>query len=120
MSALRMLPRTNHSTIALVAHQATDREEGVLMMPVPLLDGEPKKTKPRRKKAQKFVLRSMYKYELADWYGETKRRFSSLYFKPVMRELKRLGYTPSTRLLTRTMVQIIVAHHGEPDIDCAK
>lgn len=120
MPALRMLSRTHHPTISLLSDQAPESpDEGVLLMPVPLLDGEPAKPRPCSKKQQRFMVRSMYKYELATWYGETKRRFSALYFRPVLAKLKKVGYTSHTKLLTRSMVAIIVAHHGEPDSDSA-
>lgn len=89
-------------------------------MPVPLLEGDPVKeqrVRTERPNNGRFRRKAMYKNELARWYGVSRNHFVAEYLPPVMKQLKKKGYTADTRLLSLAMVNIICDFQDDPVTD---
>ena len=118
------LPRKPFTT-GLGNIHSEDESEPFHIMPVPLLDAEPKPAKtsgndyaePRAGKHRppaRFVRRAMLKSELAAWYGVSRTHFVTNYLPPVMSQLRKKGYHVHTRLLSLAMVNIICDFQDDP------
>lgn len=121
MSALRML----HAQPSMLT---TTHETVCPVLAVALHDGDPldvgtpaKARNPRLRLLREtghvsaFRRRPMFKSQLASRYYESDRTFRERYLPLVMPDLLRLGYVPSTRLLTLAMVNIVCDFFGDPE-----